>query len=1685
MAEIKNTFIKSKMNKDLDARLVPNGEYREAINASISTSEDSDVGALENIISNTPLLDEKILSNYRNLEIIGFCPDERGDRIFLFATSYSDGTIDQSGHVIGDREITDGAGRTRFVVGGACLIIYYDINTKASRIIVDGDFLNFSKTSPIMSADLIEDLLFWTDNRNQPRKINVETAIKDPSYYSSEDHISVAKFAPHAPISFLRNNVYTNTVSETALIDESSEYLPPSISTMFTSWDGNYAKIDSTVAVNDEYQAPYKWITGQKYIDDKNANSAGSGWLYDYNSTHGVNIAFLNFWRVYKVTNKNKDKDLYLRTIERISPAGNYYDKISFSDDDFIDAATPILPAEQTQFEPGDILEFSVPNPYYDPNFLNTNRDNSYLRDKFVRFSYRFKYDDNEYSLLAPFSQVAFIPKQQGRWLYDNDEEAKRSGIVAFMENAVTQVGLTIPTPESADGITNLNLDDVLAHHKIKEVQIVSKASNELSVKVIANLTTDDFLSLGSARAVELIEDGEGYANESSAQFTTLSGEGINGATGKYIKAVVNPSGDGQGDITAVMSTPAVYGTGIALGDEYKLRDPYNPTLSTTAVIKVTSLQPYIYYDYRSEKPIKTLPDNVLTRVADIIPMRALAQEAVGGRIIYGNFLQNLSTPKTLDFNVSVNEREINDQLDVNNPASRNESISIELPYHSLKQNRTYKVGIVLYDRFGRASNVITSSTDDGCFSGIINGSDSPAEWWGNAININFNEIIPERRTSSYIGLYNKVTNPLGWYSYRFVVQQLEQDWYNLYIPGTTSGLFKFDDTNNILAYEGENTSAMIAIYGDNINKLPRDLKEAGPQDKIYGSSKRLWNRLYSNVYTDNPKTQTWNQEKSPSAIEVSDIKPFRELGDWTNKRGIDITKLYAPQGQVGASGSSYPYPGATGKSDPFFRAQENPFIAILETKKRYGFHTAVPYSQTGWTAFTGGIQGGTNDEEPDYDTFKFSQKLNIYEVEPDTSSIDIYYETSSTGLIRDLNQEIQTSTQELINLDIDWWNFVYNENSVPGSIVTGDFTIIKDNGDYLNQEFSFIELIKVEKIGLGSNNNITGATGVDITTTPYPQVPGGPNNQPYPNVYKFSLILTSPGSTGVSPSYAIRYADASVAQDTENLDYFSSKSANEEHYIFTFKLTDEDGSSTIVEKTGQIDNAAGRILMQELPDTRIASPKWLANTQGDVFKPLGNSSITIFGNKNYDPDNLSFWTDSDGADFKRFYGDGSLGMGTDLGFFRYRCFNRYVNNIAGAVRTVSKYEVDDAFNSSYENGDEWKRATGRIFTTFTLNQPTYDPTTFTNQLPVIGADSLGVFENENGSQISVPKINITTLATNMTKRVQMQKDDDVDKMIMLLDDHVNGAYGTKVDNEGVAYQIRRWALNFGMHDISGDNKNKFRLIDDNGWEYNNYNEDSQGNPKPTSSQRPNFTSNANSLFKIIRKPRHEVFSYWLTGSDLDVKVRVNKPDGSATEDLAIFAADSAVKCWIQPKPAGAPGSQSGANVGYVYAQGQPYRWRRDTSGNTWKRVTTWDGRYELAPKVTYLVGIVQIPTATTNAGGKTWDDNIYFLKWTGGDFTASSSFGSGSNQDLGGKWDGPGNRIRLNKNVRSGKRGAARIFVEVEAYDAADFSDPNNIKPGSNSIKLDVAGNSNNYVRAAFVVYDKQSDGCPGSGDS
>ena len=53
MAKLQRTFLQGKMNKDLDERLIPNGQYRDAQNIQVSTSEGSDVGAVENMLGNT------------------------------------------------------------------------------------------------------------------------------------------------------------------------------------------------------------------------------------------------------------------------------------------------------------------------------------------------------------------------------------------------------------------------------------------------------------------------------------------------------------------------------------------------------------------------------------------------------------------------------------------------------------------------------------------------------------------------------------------------------------------------------------------------------------------------------------------------------------------------------------------------------------------------------------------------------------------------------------------------------------------------------------------------------------------------------------------------------------------------------------------------------------------------------------------------------------------------------------------------------------------------------------------------------------------------------------------------------------------------------------------------------------------------------------------------------------------------------------------------------------------------------------------------------------------------------------------------------------------------------------------------------------------------------------------------
>ena len=53
--ELKKNFLGSKMNKTADERLIPEGQYRDALNINVSTTEDGAAGTVQNVRGNEQL----------------------------------------------------------------------------------------------------------------------------------------------------------------------------------------------------------------------------------------------------------------------------------------------------------------------------------------------------------------------------------------------------------------------------------------------------------------------------------------------------------------------------------------------------------------------------------------------------------------------------------------------------------------------------------------------------------------------------------------------------------------------------------------------------------------------------------------------------------------------------------------------------------------------------------------------------------------------------------------------------------------------------------------------------------------------------------------------------------------------------------------------------------------------------------------------------------------------------------------------------------------------------------------------------------------------------------------------------------------------------------------------------------------------------------------------------------------------------------------------------------------------------------------------------------------------------------------------------------------------------------------------------------------------------------------------
>ena len=1024
MAKATNSFVTGKMNKDRDDRLLQANEYRNAMNAQVSRSEGANVGALENVLGNSLASDFRTITGASNIVSIGYCSDEINNRVFIFLTDNTNIT-------------------PSYVNTQKSYIIVYNALTESTTVLATGKFLNFSTAFPITGVNILEDLLYFTDNRNQPRVINVTLGPSvgtqpNPSYYTIEEQISVAKYNPYQSIELYKESSIANEY-ETTMYDVASLYYP----------DGGLGNLNIDAATG---QSNLQILKAGFQGDIVTSMGGGGG-------TAGAKVG-----RRDKSTGVITDTGLTVNfssdqtTYWQVGLSGNITGTLIDKDDEEI------------------VFSF---NPYYNPDY---NGDKDYLRDRFVRFAYRFKFINGEYSIMSPFTQSCFIPKQDGYFMYklnptaagvtitgspplniQDEEDTYRSTVVEFMENKVNKIILRIPLPYSS-----VQTQTIL---HVEEIDILFKESDSNIINIIETV-----------------------------------------------------------EMSRVRAQTA--------GSVYE-------------------------YEYQSRKPYKVLPSSETTRTYDKVPVRALAQEIISNRVVYGNFENKHTPPSTIDYNVAVSQKSTFDLGDATattngSTASGSQTINIntlaaglsiqngyivtassipantvivsftstsvtisnattgiianattltfaapsnvryttskvEYPNSSLKQNRNYQVGIVLSDKFGRSSTVILSNSDSSVefsneqylgstvFSDYINNNINADTFPGNSLKVLFNNPIPGGSTGIYNGNTTSADyNPLGWYSYKIVVKQTEQEYYNVYLPGIMAA-YPSDPLKEL------GKTSHTVLISDNINKVPRDLTEVGPEQKQFRSSINLHGRVenLSSIVTNLNNIQYYPGPTSPI---VSVIGTDRDLFDGIPVESYVgssefynvisnplIARINTPSKQIGVPAvittatvdSDQTGAGALDKINITINSVQPQFpvgnpavtnsIFIGQTVTGNGVPPgttvigSVGNSGVWLLTFSKNLEGTSSGNVLTFSPtnplpslgFITMPQLAVMETDGVESNLDIFWETTSEGLITELNQAVLGGTADAVSLSGFNASIFKESLALDSKILSADFTIL------------------------------------------------------------------------------------------------------------------------------------------------------------------------------------------------------------------------------------------------------------------------------------------------------------------------------------------------------------------------------------------------------------------------------------------------------------------------------------------------------------------------------------------------------------------------------------------------------------------------------------------------------------------
>ena len=170
MAKFTRNFTEGKMNKVVDQRLLPEGQYIDAMNIRMGSTENSEMGVIENTKGNLPLtsltyIDGTPLSS--SARCIGALQDSATETIFWL--------IHDPNFSVGD------TGKLDLIVS---FNVYTSVLTYHVVSIDDGDgvntTLNFNPNYLVTGIDILNDLFLFTDDYNPPRCMNIKRNYPNP-----------------------------------------------------------------------------------------------------------------------------------------------------------------------------------------------------------------------------------------------------------------------------------------------------------------------------------------------------------------------------------------------------------------------------------------------------------------------------------------------------------------------------------------------------------------------------------------------------------------------------------------------------------------------------------------------------------------------------------------------------------------------------------------------------------------------------------------------------------------------------------------------------------------------------------------------------------------------------------------------------------------------------------------------------------------------------------------------------------------------------------------------------------------------------------------------------------------------------------------------------------------------------------------------------------------------------------------------------------------------------------------------------------------------------------------------------------------------------------------------------------------------------------------------------------------